>query len=242
MECRDAQFYLRLRRHTADELGADVTGALDGHLGGCPACAADARAAAAFDRAIGSAMRAVPVPADLRARLITRAAAQRGAVLRHKLYRAAAACAAALLLVGIGFGVFSATRPKVDTDLLVTRAEEQVSDPEGYTRHWLQAQKLPDQLPRPFDFSLLDSCQIVKVQGRDVPVVAFRSPVPGDNGFARVYVFRADGPFDLAGLPDAQGSRARAQAVPGTGVTYVLVYTGLDLQPFLRTRNGTREG
>ena len=54
MECRDAQFYLRLRRHAADELGPDVTAALDGHCALCPECGPAAKAAASFDRALTS--------------------------------------------------------------------------------------------------------------------------------------------------------------------------------------------
>ncbi len=38
MECRDAQFQLRLRRPGPDDLGPEVTAALDRHLAGCPHC------------------------------------------------------------------------------------------------------------------------------------------------------------------------------------------------------------
>lgn len=98
MDCRDAQFYLRLRRHAADELGADVTGPLDAHLARCPACAADGRAAASFDRAMASAMRAVPVPADLHARIVRHVASKQGAALRRRAYRVGALAAAAVLV------------------------------------------------------------------------------------------------------------------------------------------------
>ena len=86
MECRDAQFYLRLRRHAIDELGPDASAALNGHLTGCPLCAADARGAASFDRAMGSAMRAVPLPGGLHERLVRHVATKQGAILRHKAY------------------------------------------------------------------------------------------------------------------------------------------------------------
>ncbi|QJW92838.1 hypothetical protein [Frigoriglobus tundricola] len=89
MDCRDAQFYLRLRRHAADELGADVTAPLDAHLAGCPACAADGRAAASFDRVMASAMRAVPVPADLHDRIVRHIASKQGAILRRRAIAAA---------------------------------------------------------------------------------------------------------------------------------------------------------
>jgi hypothetical protein len=238
MECRDAQFYLRLQRHATDELGPDVTGALNVHLAGCPTCAAGARSAAALDRAVATAMCAVPVPASLRERLITRAAAAQGAILRRKLYRYAAAGAAALVFLALGFGVFSNTRPKLDPERLVQEAEDQVSDPEGATKRWLAARKLPTELPYPFDYTLFAGYGTEDVAGRPVPWVKFRSSVPGDNGFVKVFIVRDDGRFDLKNLQDVQSSRARAQVLRGKenqfGVTYVLVYTGFDLQPFLR--------
>jgi hypothetical protein len=240
MECRDAQFYLRLRRHAADELGADLTGALEGHLTGCAACAADARTALSFDRVVASAMKAVAIPTGLRERLITRAAAKQGAVLRRKLYRIGATCAAALVLLALGFGVFSNSRPQLNTDDLVLRAEKQVIEPEETVRAWLAQQQLPDELPPPFnsfDYNLLAGTGTEEVQGRTVPVITFRN----NTGFAKVYIFR-DKEFVLTGVRDVQSSRASAQVFTGKGrsegVTYVCVYTGHDLKPFLRTRNG----
>ncbi|MBM3983363.1 MAG: DUF3379 domain-containing protein [Planctomycetes bacterium] len=238
MECRDAQFYLRLRRHAADELGPDVTGTLDSHLATCAACAADARAALSFDRALTAAMRSVPVPSGLREKLFTQAAAKQGAVLRGKLYRAGGLVAAGLLVLGIGFGVFSNSRPKVDSQVLIDIASNQS---EQAVSRFLVANKLPDHLPMPFDYDLLMHFDMGEYQGQKVPVIVFRSP-NGDNGFAKVYIFKSDSRFDLRGLQDAQGSQARAQVLVGQGAyrgaTYVFVHTGRDLQPFLRTRNG----
>lgn len=234
MECRDAQFYLRLRRHASDELGPDVTAALDAHCAGCEACRADARAAASFDRAMASAMKAVPVPAGLREKLFTQASAKQGAVLRRKLYRAAAALAAAFLLGGIALGVFVNLRPKPD---LNKWANEENS--EGATELWLAQQKLPDRLPLPFDYDLYLYRGHEKVEGKDVPFVLFRSRE--GSGYARVYIFRDDGRFDLKGLQDAQASSATARVVGQDqfrGFTYVVVYTGPELNRFFRSGNG----
>jgi hypothetical protein len=247
MECRDAQFYLRLRRHAADELGSDVTGALERHLATCPACAADARAALSFDRAMASAMKAVPVPAGLREKLLTQASAKQGTVLRRKLYRAVAACAAVLVVCGIAFGVFSYTRPKPDTQALVELATEQVYSPEETVKRWLVVQKLPDRLPEDFDYNLLVGKGFEEVQGKMVPVVTFRSPHEirhPERGFARVYIFRDDGRFDLKGIPDAQASYATAKVTQSLGATYVIVYSNgpRGLQQFLRDPNDRNPG
>ncbi len=228
MQCRDAQFYLRMRRHAADELGPDVTAPLDQHLATCPACAADARAVESFDRALASAMVAVPVPAGLRDRLVTHAATVQGTALRHKVYKVGGLVTAALLLLGVGFGVFTNTRPAVDANGLVERNDEQLSNPQESTEKWLAAQKLPDKLPLPFDYDLWVFCGFEEVEGRKIPVVVFRSPQ--GSGFAKVYLFPHDGRLDLKGLQDAQASLTSAKVFVSQesrrGVTYVFVHTG----------------
>ncbi len=242
MECRDAQFYLRLRRHAADELGPDVTAALNDHLVGCLACAADAGAAASFDRAMTSAMRAVPVPGGLHERLVRHVATKQGAILRNRAYRAGALVAASILVACIGLGLFSNTRPTINPDDYVQRADEQVKDPEGTTQKWLAEQKLPDRLPVDFDYDLLVFRGFERVNGKYVPVVVFRAPE--GNGFAKVYVFAANGQFDHKDIRDAQASHATAKVVIGQercrGATYVVVHTGGPNGPnqFLKFRNG----
>ncbi len=247
MECRDAQFYLRMRRHAADELGPDVTAPLDAHLATCPACAADARELMSFDRAVASTMVNVPIPSGLRARLIASGAEKQGTALRRKAYRAVAALAASLLFAGLALGVFTNTRPKPNNDELVALNDRLLSDPQQSTKEWLAAQKLPNELPLPFDYTLLVSLGYEKVNGRDVPVIVFRSPHPDPAnlgepaGFAKVYLFPHDGRFDLKNLQESQASLTRAQVYVGRdayrGVTYVFVHTGRDLQKFFRTGN-----
>lgn len=250
MLCRDAQFYLRLRRPAGDELGPDATAELDRHLAACPACTADARAAAAFDRAVATAMRAVPVPLGLRDKLLAQVAAHRGGVIRRKMYRVAALAASLFLATGLAFGVFSATRPTIDTNDLVMKADEEFQEPDEAIRRWLVDRKLPDRLPLPFNADLLVLHGSERIQGKDVPVVVFRHPGAVNDphftrGFAKVYIFRNDGTFDLKGLQDAHASHTAAKVIRDQphGVTYVIVHTmhppadpgdNNPLAPFLR--------
>jgi hypothetical protein len=243
MQCRDAQFYLRLRRQAGDELGADVAGDLDRHLTGCPACAGDARSAASFDRAVATAMTAVAVPAGLRDKLLTLASVHRGGVLRRRVYRACALAASVFVVTGLAFGIFSASRPKIDTNQIVVNSDRLYEDPEGALRDWLVAQNFPEQLPEPFDPYLLMSLGTEPIQGKDVPVAVFRHP--RERGFAKVYFFRDDGTFNLKDLQDAQMSHTMARVIKDParfrGVQYVIVHTAhpdpVDpnpLKPFLR--------
>ncbi|MDB5305961.1 MAG: hypothetical protein JWO38_163 [Gemmataceae bacterium] len=260
MECKDAQFYLRFRRPRADDLGPDEAVALDRHLATCPHCAADARLASSFDAAVGITMRAVPIPDGLRDKLVASVSAHQGALLRRKVYQAASVAASLLLAVGIGIGVFTAARPLPDTLDLAMKGDtlagnlmadgQRVNwagggnpDPqaaqtnEATVRAWLAAEHLPADLPEPFDFGLLVSHHWEDVQGRKVPVVWFRER--NGPGFAKVYIFRST-QFNLKGVPEAQSSYCKAQPYPSRapGVTYLVVFTGPELAPFLRGQGG----
>jgi hypothetical protein len=243
MQCRDAQFYLRLRRHAGDELGADVASDLDRHITGCPGCQTDARSAESFDRAVAVAVRAVPVPAGLRDRLLTLASTHRGTAIRRKMYRVAALAASLFLGIGLAFGVFWVSRPKIDTTVMVMDADEMIQNPEGALSRWLADQKFPDQLPRSFDPDLLISLGTERVQGKDVPVAVFRHPT--ERGFAKVYLFRTDGTYNLRELQEAQASHTMIQVINDPaqfrGVQYVILFTADHgpnedpLKPFLRS-------
>lgn len=239
MDCRDAAFYLRLSAPRADEFEPEVTAALDRHLAGCPACAVLAKQIRGFDRAVATAMTAVPIPDGLRNRLFTAVATRRGAQLRRRTVRYAATAATVLVAVGLALGVYSATRPQPDLYALVP--EDDFANPrraEETVTRFLKAERLPP-LPAElaFDYGLYFESATKKVQGRDVPVIVFRDRT--GTGWAKVYAFR-DTSFDLKTVADAQTSHATAKAfpIPAAGVTYVVVFTGPDLAPFLRGAGG----
>ena len=241
MQCRDAEFYLRLRRHANDELGDDLIGDLDRHLAVCPECALASRYMLSFDRAVASAMRSVDIPTGLRDRLLTQVMVQQGTRVRRVAYRMTALAASLLLVLGLGYGMFSASRPKLDTDALVRGLDEQIQDPERMIQQWLLARHFSDQLPLPFNPDLLISLGNEQVQGREVPVIVFGAR--GERGFAKVYLFRTNGDFniDSQSLRDAQASHTRAivtKLPQAPGVVYVVVYTGHDLQQFLQPGPG----
>lgn len=244
MDCRDAEFYLRLRSPGADEFEPEVTAALTRHLAGCPACAALGRWAGDFDAAVATAMRAVPIPAGLRDRLFTATAVRRGAYLRRRTLRLTAAAATVLVAAGLALGVYSASRPQPDTDDLV-RIGDDLSNPrlaEAAVTQFLKAERLP-ALPAElaFDYGLYVLAGTEKVQGRDVPVVVFRART--GPGWAKVYAFR-DTAFDLKRVSDAQASHATGKAFPNAaaGVTYVVVFTGPDLAAFFRGGGNQHQG
>jgi hypothetical protein len=84
-----------------------------------------------------------------------------------------------------------------------------------------------------FDPTLFVHAGTESVQGRNVPVGVFRDRT--GPGFAKVYAFRGTS-FSQKELRDEQASHCSAKAypAPAAGVTYVVVFTGPDLTPFLR--------
>ncbi|HSQ55300.1 MAG TPA: hypothetical protein VLM40_06105 [Gemmata sp.] len=239
MHCRDAQFYLRLRRHAGDELGAEVNADLQRHLGGCDSCAAEAAEAASFDRVIASSMRSVPVPAGLRDRLFAQASTLHGAVIRRKVFRVAALAASLLVGIGLALGIFSG-RPKFPTDALVTISDDLSQQPEVALHRWLVGLGAPSELPHPFDPSLLVTFGKDQVQGKDVPFVVFHHRT-NPTEYAKVYILLADGPFDTRDIGNAGISNSVAEVVRDDRhrVTYVILYknTPDGLKPFLASRN-----
>jgi len=256
MNCRDTEFFLRFRRPGlpgGDELAPEDAAALEQHLESCSRCAAEARASAAFDSAVGATMRAVDIPAGFRERLISKSLAQRGTLLRRRAYSLAALAASLFLAIGLAAGIFSASRPFPDTAELAMKASnlERVlrfdAGPAGVPDarlaeenraalvQWLKSEGLPPDLPVDFDYSLLVSQHWEDVQGRKVPVVLFRGR---DQGFAKVYIFR-ETQFKLKGLQPANYSNCQAVVFPleqTPSVTFIVVFTGLDLTPFLKTQ------
>jgi hypothetical protein len=239
MECRDAQFYLRFRRPGSDELGPEAAADLDRHLAGCDHCAAEADLQTAFDAAVATAMRNVPMPAGLRNKLVAHVAEKRGADLRRKAYRYAGTAAAVFLALGMTFGFF-ARRPSLDTSELVMATEQQLNNPDAAIGNWLVAEKLPPQLPAPFDPNLFVDRGYERVKGKDVPKVVYAAR--NGLGFAKVYILR---PGEFSGqetLEGFQASNCQAQVfkdVPGArGFVYVVIYTGPSLTPFLKSTNG----
>ena len=84
MECNAVRLLLAFRRPGGpSELAPEDLAAIDQHLAGCPACAANVAQSARFDAAIATAMRTVFIPVNLKARVLTATLAQQGALWRH---------------------------------------------------------------------------------------------------------------------------------------------------------------
>ncbi len=122
MDCETARLFLHFDRPGENDRDGPEADELRAHLEQCSGCNAQAQAARRLDQHLGRAMRAVEVPAGLRARLLERLAADRRLLRRRRVGRLArwvsvAACLA--LLVWAGWAVCNPRQKYVSPDEVV---------------------------------------------------------------------------------------------------------------------------
>jgi hypothetical protein len=124
MDCDNARLFLPYLTPSGRDLDGPEAAELRAHLDQCAACNALAMNTKRVDHHLGRAMRAVPVPAGMKERILARLAEER-AVRRRWLRRAvqAAAVAAALLLLVWGGYTFWWVQEfqQVDADKIYTK-------------------------------------------------------------------------------------------------------------------------
>jgi hypothetical protein len=184
MECHDVRLLMTFQRG-CENLDAAEHAALQQHLEKCPECASLTQAEQRLDQALGQLMRDVPVPADLKQKVLHRLAAERGqspwkSVLKWTL---AAGLVVGILAVVIGGGYLWYSRAV--SQILVTPAdiEEYVNQRGALTSVEVEAifkkKGLDARVPPAFDCRLLDHIDVVQFKGRRVPKLTFANPEKG---------------------------------------------------------------
>jgi len=236
-----------MRANRDGELPPEDGAALQRHLESCAECQNRHAVENKFDTAIAKAIRAVPVPPALKARILDRLATQRGAWYRKRIFYAAAA--AACVLVAVGILTWKPTQSvQFDPSKLAMEQVRLLDDPRVQLDSWMESQGVTYAPPVPFDPKLMTFHGLTSVQGKQVPMVEYRGydPATSTAVVARVFVIR-DGDFDLKSLPEtfggslANGLQAkidRDRQQPNK-VAYVVLYSSRSLDPFLTKYSST---
>ncbi len=246
MDCKSARLLLEFARPGGGEVEAADAEALQQHLAECPECAALAHEERRADEHLGRAMRGVPVPDGLRERLLKRLSVERDAWYRRWLVRWAAAAAAAVLAVWVGYQLFN-QRPAVTGDTVRALANGQgfpISKDQVVAG--LRELGAPVSLPSRFNYALLDSYGLKTFQGRPVPYLLFLSP--GERGrppaLAHVYIL-SNRQFDLdqsmrniGALSPGSRYQVDVSFNPDMDALYLVLYTGNLVEDFYR-KGGT---
>ncbi len=245
MDCNTARMLAMFFGRQGSELAPEDAATLDAHLAGCPGCAAAIQAERAFDDRVAKAMMAVPVPANLKARILDGVTAQKAAGYRQKAWGLAGLATAACLLVGgvIGYRIWTA--PDLTGPGVIAWVEQDIKDPQARLdraagRHGLRFN--PEQA---FDLNLLAAAGEEEFQGRVVPFGYFLNS--RKNAWATVYVvkdsvlnWKTTLPRDGSSIPGSFGLQLAVVLDATRGdVAYVVIYTGESLQLFLQTGSST---
>jgi hypothetical protein len=237
MDCKTARVLLLFSRPLAAELEAGDAEALESHLAECPECAPLARAERRQDDRIGRVLRDVPVPPELRGRLLARLDAQRGAWYRRWSAGVLATAAAVVLVVGLAWNWLGR-----GTVIGLQAFHADVSQQQG-ARAELVEQWFHDKYgirttaPGDFSYHLLASYHLADLEGRAVPFLLFLH----EGEYAQVFLLRDD-QFNLPALLDQQRAESGGLAVEvrphltDPHVAYLVRYTGGSLRRFLSDR------
>jgi hypothetical protein len=233
MDCKTAQLLLELahpRRTELDEGEADL---LEAHLAECGDCRLQAEEELRLDSHLGTAVRAVTVPAGLREKLLFRMQAERSARLRQKRLRLAGwVAAAATVLVALTVGWLS--WPVEGVNLAAIHSDHPPRNAAEVERR-LAELGVRTVAPPQFNYNWLASLHLVEFDGRKrVPHLLFVR----NGAVAEVYILSARQFNRVAivdqGKIDSGGYTVEAQSHDDNpDVFYLIKYKGDSLQRFL---------
>jgi hypothetical protein len=228
MDCNHARLLVTFARDHA-ALDRSEADSLQEHLHHCPECAALAAGEQRFDAAVGQAIRDVPEPGGLKARLLARLPRRRR--IRRWVFSGLAA-AVVLLAVGLSWRFWFAPLPEIafdDVPLYVCKLEPVSED---FVERWFDQHEVAMVFPQKLDVKKLDSFSVGSFQGRRVPKLEFLV----DGHLAHVYVlspqqFRISADLDVPSHLRMRGNQSMERLFEN-GYFYLIVYTGGTLQPF----------
>ena len=243
MDCNTARMLITFFGRQGTELAPEDSADLSSHLAACSKCAAVVQFERAFDDRVGKAMLSVPVPENLKSKLMDGIAAQRGAWYRQNFY--ALVGLAATVLVGIG-GIVAwqiQKAPELTIGGIVAEEDARGRDRAKFVDEYLGRHGVAFRPERPFDLNQLEFVGTGDLNGVEVPVLYL---VNGPkNARAKVYVVR-DTDFKWKNLPQDGASQpgglyghqvALVRDRERSDIGYVVVFTGAGLELFLEERS-----
>jgi hypothetical protein len=187
---------LALQRRGGDAIDPTERAALQQHLDACPDCTALAHSEDAIDDALGTAMRAVTVPAALKQRVLTRLALTQP----RRWPRVAAAAAVLLLALGGTAAWMMRPLPQVEVEAVTEMAGRRFMAP-GDIQQWYHERGIEMAVWSQLDQRHLWTFDIVEFQGRRVPKLVFFNS--DKQAMAEVIVLRTS-QFDTRGLENCE--------------------------------------
>jgi hypothetical protein len=236
MDCKTARLLLEFARPLSPDLDSADAEGLHEHLADCPDCGPLYRAERSVEDHLARAMRAVPVPEGLEARLSDRLRRERRAWYRWRLWvpgGAAAAAAALLLAIFLGFGPHG-TLPGVSLEELYHGLNNRAGATPAQIEDWFYSTYyVHTVVPPQFDYHFLAFYDLADFQGQRVPMLLFLR----GQATARVYILSAK-QFNLNAIQPAPGYPVELLPSDNPQFAYVVIYTSERLDWFFNKASG----
>jgi hypothetical protein len=222
MNCQDVRQLLGFARRKPPELDQAEQAELDQHLEKCAECAEHARLELRTDAVIAKSLADVPIPTDLKQKVLTRLAAERTVIS----WKVSVPAIAAVLLIALGVGWYLKPPTRITNDSVHEFGEFARGMDAGQVETWFAVRGYKIQAPRDLDYQYLRSLGIVEFQGKRVARLGFRNERDRDRpAWAEVLVlphaqFRAD-----SLRPETVGG-GEFFPIQGDNFTYVVIYGG----------------
>lgn len=190
MDCKTARQMMDFARPRRPELdGADLE-ALEAHLADCPDCGPLAQVERQMDSRLSQAMRAVPIPENLRARLLTKLEMERKIRnwKRTKRWLAVPAAAAALFLsTWLGWKWLQKPEHIQIEEIAETDYGKTINPRAEQVEDYFRAEKIYTVAPADANYDLLHHYAVANFQGKQVPFLLFTD----GRSDVHVYILRS---------------------------------------------------
>jgi putative zinc finger protein len=210
VDCKTARQFLDFARPRRPELDAAELEELEAHLAECPDCGPLAQAERQMDSRLAQAMQTVPVPADLRGRVLNRLQSERTVQAQKRRRWIVGPAAAAVLLIAVGLGWKLLQKPSsIDVEYAADSLYSQIFNPQPQVlEDYFRAEGIRIVAPPDANYSLLRDYGIASFQGKQVARLLFT------DGKSNTYVYILPArDFDVAAAmrtPVRMGSGWRA--------------------------------
>jgi hypothetical protein len=229
MDCKTARQMLDFARPRRPELdGADLD-ALEAHLADCPDCGLLAQVERQMDTRLSQAMRAVPIPEDLRARLATKLEMERKTRNWNRTQRwlaVPAAAAALLLMTWLGWQWLQKPTHLDVAEIADEEMEKTFNASPAVVESYFRARDILANAPAGANYQMLGDYYVRTLAGKRVPVLYFTD----GKSKAYVYILRTKD-FDVAEAyrnqqGEGSGWKAEIHFNDSGEYAYLVIYLG----------------
>ena len=227
MDCQKVQQLLVFLDRKSEDFDAVERDAVLQHLAKCPACQALAESERRADEVMGSAMREVPVPADLQQKVMKRLSAQQPRLP----WKRGITAIAAMVLIGLSVGWYLQPLPQVTESDLTNIEFRGFGWEDKKVAQFVADEGMQVELPRTLNYEYLRRVEIVDFKKQRVVRLTFHHDFMDNQTVQNVHaevLILPHKQFRVASLKtmDNRGANTSIHVIHEGHFTYVIFLQG----------------